>query len=280
MTDLLRRARERAPLLLLTVALMVATLAASLVGLVVDDRLITGAPAWLKPAKFSASVAIYAATMAWVLVVLPAERGLRRAGQLMAVLLILEVALIVLQVGRGTTSHFNVATGFDAQLFRVMGGVIATVMFATMYVLWRAARVSLPDAGLAAALRWGLAVSILGGWLGAVMTVPNRAQREAMAAGQEVSFQGGHAVGAAEDGPAIPLVRWSAAGGDLRVAHFFGLHAMQLLPLALLLRRRRHGPRPGDPRFVRGLAIAWLVLVALTFLQALAGRPFIPFAGS
>jgi len=190
------------------------------------------------------------------------------------------VGLIVLQVVRGTTSHFNVATPFDAVLFRIMGAMIATVMLATMYVLWRAARVRLPDVGLAAAIRWGLAITILGGWLGAVMTVPNRAQREAMAAGQEVSFQGGHAVGAAEDAPGIPLVRWSATGGDLRVAHFVGLHAMQLLPLALLWRRRRHGPRPADPRVIRVLAAAWFALVALTFLQALAGRPFIPFTGS
>jgi hypothetical protein len=280
MKSALHLARQRAPLLLLAMALMILTLAASLLGLMVDERVITGAPAWLKPAKFSASVAIYTATVAWILTVLPAERGLRRAGHLMGVLLIVEVALIVLQVGRGTTSHFNVATPFEARLFRVMGGVIATVMFTTMYVLWRAARVTLPDAGLAATIRWGLTISILGGWLGAVMTVPNRAQRETLAAGQEVSFQGGHAVGATEDGPGLPLVRWSTTGGDLRVPHFVGLHAMQLLPLALLLRRRRHGPRPADPFFVRSLAAAWFALVALTFVQALAGRPFIPFTGS
>ena len=273
-------ARQRAPLLLLAVGLMIPTLAASLLGLIVDDRVITGAPAWLKPAKFSASVAIYAATTAWILTVLPAERGLRRAGHLMGVLLILEVGLIVVQVVRGTTSHFNVATPLDAGLFRIMGAMIATVMLATMYILWRAARVDLPDVGLAAAIRWGLAITILGGWLGAVMTVPNRAQREAMAAGREVSFQGGHAVGAAEDGPGIPLIRWSATGGDLRVAHFVGLHAMQLLPLALLLRRRRGGPGPADLRFIRGLAVGWIALVVVTFLQALAGRPLLPFAGS
>jgi hypothetical protein len=140
--------------------------------------------------------------------------------------------------------------------------------------------VRLPDVGMAAAIRWGLTITILGGWLGAVMTVPNRAQREAMAAGKEVSFQGGHAVGAAEDGPGIPLVRWSATGGDLRVPHFVGLHAMQLLPLALLLRRRRGGPGPADPRFIRGIAVGWIALVTATFVQALAGRPLLPFTGS
>ena len=38
--------------------LMLAALAAFVVGLAVDPRIITGAPAWLKPAKFAVSTAI------------------------------------------------------------------------------------------------------------------------------------------------------------------------------------------------------------------------------
>ena len=45
---------------------MLAALGASLVGLWVDPRTITGAPAWLKPAKFAASIAIYSLTLAWL----------------------------------------------------------------------------------------------------------------------------------------------------------------------------------------------------------------------
>ena len=54
-------ARHR-PLLMLAVLLA----AFSLLGLWLDPRLITGAPAWLKPAKFAVSTAIYAFTLAWV----------------------------------------------------------------------------------------------------------------------------------------------------------------------------------------------------------------------
>ena len=46
--------------------LMIVILAASIVGLAIDPRSITGAPAWLKPAKFAASIAIYTLTLAWV----------------------------------------------------------------------------------------------------------------------------------------------------------------------------------------------------------------------
>lgn len=280
MNPILQAGRQRAPLLLLATAVMLLVLGVSLAGIAVDTRVITGAPAWLKPAKFSASVAIYCATLAWILTLLPAERGLRRAGHLMGVLLILEVGLIVLQAVRGTTSHFNVATPFDAVLFRIMGALIATVMIATMYVLWRAWRVPFTDPGLGAAIRAGLLITIVGGWLGAVMTVPNRAQREAMAAGERVPVQGGHAVGAPEDGPGVPLVRWSATGGDLRVAHFFGLHGMQVMPLMLAAIRRRRGPAARDGGLIGFLGVAYLALVVVAFLQALAGRPFIPFTGS
>ena len=46
---------------------MLLTLGANLAGLVFDHRLITGAPAWLKPAKFALSVAIFTGTLAWTM---------------------------------------------------------------------------------------------------------------------------------------------------------------------------------------------------------------------
>ena len=90
---------------------MLAALAASLVGLVVDPRVITGAPAWLKPAKFAVSIAIYSFTLAWVFTYLPEWTSTRRiVGWTTAITLIVEVAIIDLQAWRGTTSHFNIGT--------------------------------------------------------------------------------------------------------------------------------------------------------------------------
>jgi hypothetical protein len=73
-----------------------------------------------------------------------------------------------------------------------------------------------------------------------------------------------------DGGPGLPITRWSTAGGDLRVPHFLGLHALQALPLLawFLERRRRPAARP-----VIAAAVAWLGLVAVTLAQALRGQP-------
>src|SRR5687767_4216277 len=91
--------------------LMIAVLAAAVIGLAIDPRIVTGAPVWLKPAKFAASIAIYTLTLAWIFSLIPAwTRTCRIVGWTTAVTLVLEMVIIGLQAFRGTTSHFNVAT--------------------------------------------------------------------------------------------------------------------------------------------------------------------------
>jgi hypothetical protein len=124
------------PVMMRMAAVCAALLGVSLIGLVVDDRVITGAPAWLKPAKFGASTAIYLLTMTWMVRDLPASRTVRVSTWIIAWLLALETTVIAIQAARGTTSHFNINTPLDIALYSTMGVGIATVWILSAVLLW------------------------------------------------------------------------------------------------------------------------------------------------
>src|SRR4029450_11717898 len=116
------------PVLTAAGLLMTGVLGVSVIGLLVDPRVITGAPAWLKPAKFAISTAIYMMTLAAIFTQLPAWTLTRRVvGWVTATILVLEVAIIDTQAWRGTTSHFNVGTMLDGALFAIMGLAIVVL---------------------------------------------------------------------------------------------------------------------------------------------------------
>ncbi|MFB6229159.1 MAG: hypothetical protein ABEH88_11515, partial [Halobacteriales archaeon] len=89
-------------------------------------------------------------------------------------------------------------------------------------------------------------------------------------------FQDGHAVGAPNDSPGLPLLNWSLTGGDLRVSHFIGLHALQVLPITGYYASRWTG---GSSRRALGavgiVSTLYASFVGLTFVQALRGTPFV-----
>src|SRR3974377_846246 len=75
--------------------LMLPALAMAAVGLLVDPRLIMGAPAWLKPAKFALSIAVYVFTLAWMFTFIPDFRRTRRiVGCVTAIAMVLDLAAI------------------------------------------------------------------------------------------------------------------------------------------------------------------------------------------
>ena len=122
---LLDRLWHGSPPLTVVGVLMVIVAGASVVGLLVDPRVITGAPAWLKPFKFAVSTGIYSLTLAWIFGWLSDWPRVRRTvGWVTAIVFVLEVAIIDVQAWRGTTSHFNVSTRLDMALFSVMGTAI------------------------------------------------------------------------------------------------------------------------------------------------------------
>src|SRR5688572_27647922 len=194
-----QRLWRTSPELIVTAALMVPVLAGAIVGLAVDPRLITGAPAWLKPAKFAVSIAIYTVTLAWIFTLLPEWTRMRRAiGWITAATMVLEMAIIGTQAWRGTTSHFNVRTPLDAVLFSIMGGAIVIQTFSTIAVAIALWRHRFEDLSWGRALRFGMGITIVGALTGGLMTRPTTAQLEAARAGERMTISGAHTVGAAD----------------------------------------------------------------------------------
>ena len=275
----LRRAYATNPALTLLGVLMLATLVVCLIGLLADPRVITGAPAWLKPTKFAISIALYSFTLLWILSFVEGRRFWVRMISLVSMLAILaEMIGIITQVLRGTTSHFNVGTAFDDALFSTMGLLIIVVWAMNLVAAILLLVQRLPDPAVAWSLRLALLLTLVGAALGVLMTRPTSAQLDAMRADQMVSIVGAHSVGVADGGPGLPVTGWSTTGGDLRIGHFLGLHALQLLPFIGWLLTRRRMRNLGDRRRVALVwiaALSYLGLIALVTWQALRGQPLI-----
>lgn len=251
---------------------MLCALAASGIGLVLDTRMIAGAPAWLKPAKFAVSTAVYSLTLAWVFTWLPDWPLLRlRVAWTTAVVFGLEVAIIDLQAWRGTTSHFNVATPLDATLFAVMGTAIAVQTVASAFVAYALWRQRFTDRAMGAALRAGMVITLLGASSGGLMTRPTSEQVSELRQTKRMPAAGAHTVGAPDGGPGLPGTGWSREHGDLRIPHFVGLHALQVLPvIVVVLRHRRRAE--GSLRVIRAAATSYAAIFGILLFQALRGE--------
>ena len=278
--DLLGSAGSSRRRLVLVGATMLLVLGVALAGLLLDPRVITGAPAWLKPMKFAVSISIYCFTLLWLLTFV---RGRPRLVGLVswvtAVALLVEMVVIAGAAALGTTSHYNVSTPLHTAVWATMAASIVLVW--TMNLLTAALLLfqRLPDPAFAWALRLGLVVSLVGMGVAFPMTQETPAQeRAADAAGIDAPIQGAHAVGVEDGGPGLPVTGWSTTGGDLRVPHFVGLHGLQALPLFGFL-LALFGPawlRAGHRiALVWTAGLSYLCLIGLLTWQALRGQPLI-----
>src|SRR6202167_2175537 len=278
-----------APALTILGFIMAADLAFALCGLALDRRVITGAPAWLKPAKFALSTMIaawsfgfcIASTRIW-------PRFTRALDIALAAALAIEIALIDMLAARGTTSHFNVATPFDGVVFAVMGVSILCIWLAMLLLTIVLFRQPYASSAWGWSLRLGMVLALIGTGSGGLMVVPNSPQLAEAHASGRLPIAGAHTVGAPDGGPGLPVTGWSADHGDLRVAHFLGMHGLQILPLLAwwMARRRSRGTLRGAPgqagqvagddrtqrNFVFAMAASYLALFGLILWQAFRGQ--------
>ncbi len=243
-----------------------ALLAAAALAMPFDHRHILGLNPWIKPMKFDLSVLIYAVTISLFLSFLEGSvRARWTIGWGIGLAMIIENTVISMQSARGVPSHMNYTSLFNGVSFGLMGLFIAlnTILVAWLLLLYLTNRTLLP-AAILWGIRLGLAALLAGSIEGVLM----------------VGTYGAHTIGAPDGGAGLPFVNWSTAHGDLRVAHFFALHALQIFPLIGWAFSRTTLPVRAQCFATLAAAVLYLAGVWTLFAQAMAGRPVLPVTTS
>ena len=244
-------------------ALLVPTLAAHLT----DGRTLDGAPVWIKPLKFEASLAVFLLTLSAFYPLAGTGFRLTRKGRFVVwgalIPAYLELFYIALQAGRGAASHYNTTSPVSSALYAALGvGAVLLVLcprFLAVGILRHQRSKESPTLEpfvLAVVLGLNLTF-LLGGFAGIYM-----------------SALPGHFGTTVSGGEGIPGLGWSRLVGDFRVAHFLGLHALQVLPAIGFLAAHLL-PRTPARRCILVLSAGYALWVISTFAQAMGGRPFI-----
>jgi hypothetical protein len=253
---------RRSPVLAATAWLHVLLLVVMLSVAFFDGRTVTGLNPWIKPSKFAISIAVYTFTLAWFM---PYLSHYRRTVALISwgtcVVFVGEMACVISQAARGVPSHFNISTAYDASVFALMGMLITfnTLLVVITLLLFFGKTAPLPPAYL-----WGIRLGLILFFLASIE-------------GMAMINQMAHTVGQPDGGPGLPFVNWSTRAGDLRVAHFLGFHALQILPLAgySFSRWRTADVRRRPVAYTFVLALFYFAAFTLLFWQASRGRPLL-----
>jgi hypothetical protein len=226
------------------------------VAMLVDDKSLLGESVWVKPLKFSISIGLNGATFVWLLARLERSRLKTVAAWGAGVSLAAEQALITMQAARGVRSHFNNDTGFDSTVYGMMGNFVGVVWLATLVMAIAITRRPIQD-------RIVRRVSIAGAWL--------------VLLGSSVGFllvaAQKHSIGGIDGGPILPFVGWNRNIGDLRPAHFVGLHALQVLIVIASAARRKNWTNERALQAISATAAAIGVTCVALVVQALTSRP-------
>ncbi|MEM9672973.1 MAG: hypothetical protein AAF992_10290, partial [Bacteroidota bacterium] len=199
---------------------------------------VSGTNAWFKPIKFALSIGTFSWTIAWFMSYLPQDKGIQIMSWIIVLMLGFEILYIGLQAGRGQLSHYNLSTPFYAGLYMLMAFAATVVSFITLILAIRFFQAPLPE--LPNYYVWSIRIGLL---LFFVFSL------EGFVMGANLS----HTIGATSGGTVIPFLNWSREYGDPRVAHFIGMHALQVLPIAAFYVLK-------DTRLTVGLAFLYTLL--------------------
>jgi hypothetical protein len=223
-----------------------------------------GVNPWIKPIKFSMSFSTFASTISLLLLTLRIPQWqLTLARRAIAASVAMEIFSLGAQAWRSAlmlTGHSFV----DSSLALMTNSMVMvnTAIVCGMLALFCANRVrsAMADGPMVSAIRHSIVIFLAGNAIGGYMLA-----------------RGTHTVGAADGAPGLPFVNWSTIGGDLRIAHFIAIHAIQIVPLfAYILSQMAPIPAVRHRRMaIAVLAIVVAASVGATFVQAALGHPLL-----
>lgn len=226
-----------------------------------NNTLILGINATIKPIKFALSIGLFSWTMSVILHYLNDRRKVKVYSWAAVICFGFEQSAITSQALRGQASHFNKVDTYGIVLYSLMGVFILTITLWTGFMAYLFIRQKAFDLPLAVSLSikiglvYCVVFSLFGGYISGLQ---------------------GHTVGAVDGGKGIVFLNWSSFFGDLRVAHFFGIHSLQILPLFALFIERKT-TISASIKAVWLFSIVYLAFVLLTLIQGLMGVPFLFF---
>jgi hypothetical protein len=219
---------------------------------------------WIKPIKFSMSFSTYASTVSLLLLALRIPKWqLTLARRAIATSVAFEILSLATQAWR-SAYHISGQSLVDTSLAQMTNSMVMvnTAIVCWMLALFCANRVRTDriDWPMISAIRYSIMIFLAGNAIGGFMLA-----------------RGSHTVGIADGGPGLPFVNWSVIGGDLRIAHFIAIHAIQIVPLFAYILSQMSPILPVKHRRIAAgaLALAVSVAVGATFVQAALGHPLL-----
>jgi hypothetical protein len=207
--------------------------------------------AWYKPFKFAFSTFTLVWAMAWYCNYLP-SLNIRIFNWSVILLLGFEIVYIAIMAGQGKTSHFNDSSPFYSAMFSIMALAATIVTLYIAYIGWLFFINAFPDLPnyYVWSIRLGILIFVVFSFEGALM-------------GGRMS----HSVGLENDNSNLFIFGWSKIVGDLRVSHFIGMHALQVLPVLSYYLLK-------NTKITIAVGVIYGLLALFTLIQALNGKPF------
>lgn len=206
--------------------------------------------AWYKPFKFAFSTFTLVWAMAWYCHYLPSF-NINIFNWSVILLLGFEIVYIAIMASQGKTSHYNVSSPFYSAMFSMMAfaATLVTLYIAYIGLLFFTNSFSDLPGYYVWAIRLGILIFVVFSFEGALM-------------GGRMS----HSVGLENDNSSLFILGWSKLVGDLRVSHFIGMHALQVLPILSFYLLK-------NTKLTIAVGILYGLLALFTLVQALNGKP-------